>query len=136
MDPVWLGEAVVLAMHGRLLAEHGGAQGNTDSSLLDSALARPKQILAYGEPDISDLAAAYASGIIGNHPFVDGNKRTAFMAAYVFLASNGLRLVATEVDAAQVVTLLAANEINEATFSAWLRKNSESIQAASSIRSN
>ena len=129
MDPVWLGEAVVLAMHGRLLAEHGGAQGNTDSSLLDSALARPKQILAYGEPDISDLAAAYASGIIRNHPFVDGNKRTAFMAAYVFLASNGLRLVATEVDAAQVVTLLAASEIDEATFSAWVRKNSDSILA-------
>ncbi len=127
MDPVWLGEAVVLAMHGRLLAEHGGAQGLRDSNLLDSALARPKQILAYGEPDISDLAAAYTSGIIRNHPFVDGNKRTAFMAAYVFLAINGLRLVATEVDAAQVVTLLAASEIDEATFSAWLRKNSESI---------
>ena len=127
MDPVWLGEAVVLAMHGRLLAEHGGAQGLRDSNMLDSALARPKQLLAYGEPDISDLAAAYASGIIRNHPFVDGNKRTAFMAAYVFLASNGSRLVATEVDAAQVVTLLAASEIEEATFSAWLRKNSESI---------
>jgi death-on-curing protein len=127
VDPVWLGEAVVLAMHGRLLAEHGGAQGLRDSNLLDSALARPKQILAYGEPDISDLAAAYTSGIIRNHPFVDGNKRTAFMAAYVFLAINGLRLVATEVDAAQVVTLLAASEIDEATFSAWLRKNSESI---------
>jgi len=127
VDPVWLGGAVVLAMHGRLLAEHDGAQGIRDSSLLDSALARPKQILAYGEPDICDLAAAYASGIIRNHPFVDGNKRTGFMAAYVFLASNGLRLVATEVDAAQVVTLLAANEIDEATFSAWLRKNSETI---------
>ena len=127
MDPVWLGEAVVLAMHGRLLAEHGGTQGLRDSNLLDSALARPKQNLAYGEPDISDLAAAYTSGIIRNHPFVDGNKRTAFMAAYVFLAINGLRLVATEVDAAQVVTLLAASEIDEATFSAWLRKNSESI---------
>jgi len=127
MDPVWLGEAVVLAMHGRLLAEHGGAHGLRDSTLLELALARPKQILAYGEPDISDLAAAYAAGIIRNHPFVDGNKRTAFMAAYVFLASNGLRLVATEVDAAQVVTLLAASEIDAASFSAWLRKNSESI---------
>ncbi len=127
MDPVWLEEAVVLAMHGRLLAEHGGGQGLRDLSLLDSALARPKQLFAYGEPDISDLAAAYASGIVGNHPFVDGNKRTAFMAAYVFLASNGLRLVATEVDAAQVVTLLAASEINEAAFAAWLRKNSELV---------
>ena len=127
MDPVWLGEAVVLAMHGRLLAEHGGAHGLRDSSLLDSALARPRQLLAYGEPGITDLAAAYASGIVRNHPFVDGNKRTALMAAYVFLASNGLHLVATEVDAAQVMTMLAASEIDEAAFSAWLRKNSESI---------
>jgi death-on-curing protein len=127
MDPVWLGEAVVLAMHGRLLAEHGGGQGLRDLSLLESALARPRQLLAYDDPDICDLAAAYASGIIRNHPFVDGNKRTAFVAAYVFLASNGLRLVATEVDAAQVVRLLAADEIDEATFSAWLRKNCESI---------
>ena len=124
MDPVWLDEAVVLALHERLLAEHGGAQGLRDSSLLDSALARPAQLSAYGEPDVCDLAAAYASGIVRNHPFVDGNKRTAFMAAYVFLARNGLRLVATEVDAAQVVSLLAASEINEAAFSAWLRKNS------------
>ena len=127
MDPVWLGEAVVLAMHGRLLAEHGGAQGLRDSSLLESALARPRQLLAYGEPDICELAAAYASGIVRNPPFVDGNKRTAFVAAYVFLASNGLRLVATEVDAAQVVTLLAADEIDETAFSAWLRNNCESI---------
>jgi len=127
MKPVWLGQAVVLAMHGRLLAEHGGAQGLRDSSLLNSALARPRQLLAYGEPDICELAAAYASGIIRNHPFVDGNKRTAFVAAYVFLAVNGLRLVATEVDAAQVVTLLAADEIDETAFSAWLRKNCESI---------
>ena len=127
MDPVWLGEAVVLAMHGRLLAEHGGAQGLRDSSLLESALGRPRQLLAYGEPDICELAAAYASGIVRNPPFVDGNKRTAFVAAYVFLASNGLRLVATEVDAAQVVTLLAADEIDETVFSAWLRNNCESI---------
>jgi death-on-curing protein len=127
MKPVWLGEAVVLAMHGRLLAEHGGAQGLRDSSLLNSALARPRQLLAYGEPDIYELAAAYASGIIRNHPFVDGNKRMAFVAAYVFLGVNGLRLVATEVDAAQVVTLLAADEIDETAFSAWLRKNCESI---------
>ena len=126
MDPVWLREAVVLAMHERLLAEHGGALGLRDSSLLESALARPRQLIAYGEPDICELAAAYASGIVRNHPFVDGNKRTAFVAAYVFLASNGQRLVATEVDAARVVTLLAADEIDETTFSAWLRNNCES----------
>ena len=126
MSPVWLGTAVVLAMHGRLLAEHGGDSGIRDASLLDSALARPKNLLAYNDPDICDLAAAYTSGIIRNHPFVDGNKRTAFMAGYVFLARNGLRLRATEVDVVQVVALLAASEIDESEFAAWLRKNCES----------
>jgi death-on-curing protein len=127
MNPVWLGEAVVLAMHGRLLSEHGGAPGLRDAALLDSALTRPQQLLAYGDPDIYDLAAAYASGIVNNHPFVDGNKRTGFMATYVFLAVNGLRVIAAEVDTVRSVTLLADGEIDESTFAAWLRKNSESV---------
>jgi death-on-curing protein len=127
MSPVWLGEAVVLAMHGRLLAEHGGAPGLRDAALLDSALTRPQQLQAYGDPDIYDLAAAYASGIVNNHPFVDGNKRTGFMATYVFLASNGLRVIAAEVDTVRSVTLLADGEIDESTFAAWLRKNSQSV---------
>jgi len=126
MDPVWLGKAAVLAMHGRLLAEHGGAPDIRDSSLLDSALARPQNLLAYNDPDICDLAASYTSGIIRNHPFVDGNKRTGFMAGYVFLACNGLRLTASELDVFQVVTLLAASEIEESAFAAWLRENCES----------
>ena len=126
MDPVWLGKAAVLAMHGRLLAEHGGAPDIRDSSLLDSALARPQNLLAYNDPDICDLAASYTSGIIRNHPFVDGNKRTGFMAGYVFLACNGLRLTASELDVFQVVTLLAASEIEESEFAAWLRENCES----------
>ncbi len=126
MDPVWLGKAVVLAMHGRLLAEHGGGQGVRDPSLLDSALARPQHLLTYGNPDLCDLAAAYTSRIVRNHPFVDGNKRTGFMAGYVFLASNGLRLTATEIDVAQVVMLLAGSEIDESEVAAWLRENCES----------
>ena len=126
MDPVWLGKAAVLAMHGRLLAEHGGAPDIRDSSLLDSALARPQNLLAYNDPDICDLAASYTLGIIRNHPFVDGNKRTGFMAGYVFLACNGLRLTASELDVFQVVTLLAASEIEESEFAAWLRENCES----------
>jgi len=126
MDPVWLGKAAVLAMHGRLLAEHGGAPEIRDSSLLDSALARPQNLLAYNDPDICDLAASYTSGIIRNHPFVDGNKRTGFMAGYVFLACNGLRLTVSELDVFQVVTLLAASEIEESEFAAWLRENCES----------
>ena len=126
MDPVWLGKAAVLAMHGRLLAEHGGAPGIRDSSLLDSALARPQNLLAYNDPDVCDLAASYTSGIIRNHPFVDGNKRTGFVAGYVFLACNGLRLIAPELDVVQVVTLLATSEIEESEFAPWLRENCES----------
>lgn len=127
MNPVWLSTAVVLAMHGRMLAEHGGSSGLRDHGLLESALARPRQLLAYGNPDLCDLAAAYATGIIRNHPFVDGNKRSGFLSAYVFLAANGVRLTASELDTVQVVTLVAASEIDEAEFAAWLRKNSDPI---------
>lgn len=112
-------------MHDLLLAEHGGATGIRDPGLLDSALARPRQLHAYGEPDTCDMAAAYAGGIIRNHPFVDGNKRAGFMSAYVFLALNGLQLTAAEVDVVRVVTLLAADEIDETAFAAWLRDNCE-----------
>jgi len=125
VNPVWLSTAVVLAMHERMLAEHGGSSGLRDHGLLESTLARPRQLLAYGTPDTCDLAAAYATRFVRNHPFVDGNKRTGFLSAYVFLADNGLRLTASELDTAQVVTLLAASEIDEAEFAAWLRKNSD-----------
>ena len=127
MAPIWLSKAIVLAMHERLLAEHGGSAGLRDSGLLDSALARPRQLHAYGAPDISDLATAYAAGIIRNHPFVDGNKRTGFMCAWLFLSENGFRLMADEIEVVQVVTLLAASEIDEAAFAAWLRENSEPV---------
>ena len=114
-------------MHERLLAEHGGSPGLRDPGLLDSALARPRQLHAYGAPDISDLATAYAAGIIRNHPFVDGNKRTGFLCAFLFLAENGFWLMADEVEVVQVVTLLAANEIEEAAFAAWLRDKSKPV---------
>ncbi len=127
MNPIWLSKAVVLAVHGRMLADHGGSPGLRDSGLLDSALARPRQLHAYREPDTCDMAAAYAAGIIRNHPFVDGNKRAGFMSAYLFLAANGIRLTAAEVDVVQVVTFLAASEIDEVAFAAWLRDNSERI---------
>ena len=123
MQPVWVGEAVVLAMHDRLLAEYGGSLGLRDKALLQSALARPQQLLAYGDPDLYDLAAAYAAGILRNHPFVDGNKRTGFMTAYVFLVGNRTQLVAPEIDVVQFVTALAANEIEETEFADWLRNN-------------
>jgi len=112
-------------MHERLLADHGGSPGLRDPGLLDSALARARNLQTYGTPDTCDMAAAYAAGIIRNHPFVDGNKRTGFMAAYVFLAENGRQLRAPEVEVVQTVTLLAARQIDEAEFAAWLREHGE-----------
>lgn len=123
----WLSKAVVLAMHERLLADHGGSPGLRDPGLLDSALARARNLQTYASPDACDMAAAYAAGIIRNHPFVDGNKRTGFMSAYLFMAENGLQLRAPEVEVVQTVTLLAASEIDETEFAAWLRENGEPI---------
>ena len=123
----WLSKTVVLAMHERLLADHGGSPDLRDPGLLDSALARARQLYAYGKPDTCDLAAAYAAGIIRNHPFVDGNKRTGFMSAYLFMAENGLQLTVPEVEVVQIVTLLAASEIDEAAFASWLREHGKPI---------
>jgi death on curing protein len=119
----WLRLDVVLAIHERVLADHGGQSGVRDEGLLDSALARPKQILAYGKPDLCALAAAYAAGIIRNHPFVDGNKRIGFMAGYVFLACNGHELTANEPTATQAVLDLTSGKITEGQFAQWLREN-------------
>lgn len=120
----WLLNRVVLALHDEQLAEHGGSPGVRDAGLLSSALARPQNQAAYGNPSVFDLAAAYAFGIIRNHPFVDGNKRTAFLAAYVFLDLNGWELMAHEDEAVAAVLALAAGEIQEAGFSEWLKTNS------------
>ena len=122
--PVRVTREFVLVLHDRLLAEHGGAPGLRDEALLDSALARPRQPLAYGDHDLCALAAAYAAGLVRNHPFVDGNKRIAFMTAYVFLARNGRRLLAPEAEATAMMMGLAAGEIDDAAFAAWLRTNS------------
>lgn len=114
---------VVDAMHGALLAEHGGSAGVRDENLLESALARPQQIFHYEQCDIPRLAAAYIAGIVRNHPFVDGNKRTGFMTGYTFLARNGFLLNASEADAAQAVLELAAGTLDDSGFTAWLRDN-------------
>jgi death-on-curing protein len=123
----WLRQDVIIAIHERVLADHGGQSGIRDQGLLDSALARPKQILAYDTPDYASLAAAYAAGIIRNHPFVDGNKRVGFMAAYLFLACNGHTLTATEINATQAIIDLAASEITENQFAQWLKENTALI---------
>ena len=123
----WLRQDVVIAVHERVTADYGGVSGIRDLGLLESALARPKQILAYDEADIASLAAAYAAGIIRNHPFLDGNKRVGFMAAYVFLQTNGQSLQASELIATQTVFDLAAGEISEVQFAQWLRENTTDL---------
>ena len=120
---VWVNRAALELLHEESLAEHGGAPGVRDPGLLESALMRPQNALAYGNPDLCDLAATYAVGLARNHPFVDGNKRAAFLAAGLFLLLNGHRLVVTQTQATQVMFALAAGEIDEAGFSAWLRSN-------------
>ncbi|NTW82795.1 MAG: type II toxin-antitoxin system death-on-curing family toxin [Chlorobiaceae bacterium] len=121
----WLLDEMVLAIHDEQIAEHGGSSGIRDAGLLSSALARPQHQAHYGgEPSIFDLAAAYAYGIICNHPFVDGNKRTGFLTSYVFLHINDWQLRASEVEAVKAVLALAAGEIDEPGFSNWLKSNS------------
>ena len=113
----------MLAAHGRLLAAHGGAEGVRDPGLLESALARPRQHHTYASPDIIELAALYTAGIVRNHRFVDGNKRTGFATGVAFLLLNGFELRATEQDATQAVLSLAAGELDESGYTAWLRSN-------------
>jgi death on curing protein len=119
----WIDKRLLLLLHDESLAEHGGASGLRDEGLLDSALARPLNLVAYGEPDFADLAATYAHGLAKNHPFVDGNKRAAFLAAGLFLALNGKRLTASQADATLAVFGLAAGEIGEEAFADWIRKH-------------
>ena len=121
----WLSEPLVSIIHDELVAEHGGLRGLRDPELLASALARPHNLHAYEEADIYRLAAAYTSGIMGNHPFVDGNKRTAFMAMYVFLKLNGIELTASEPDVVHTMLQVASGKVKEERLAAWIRENSE-----------
>jgi len=120
---VSLEKALVLAIHERQVAEHGGSAGVRDDGLLESALARAQQLHAYGDPvpDLADLAAAVAHGLARNHPFVDGNKRTAHVAYRTFLALNGAELVATDEEKYVAMLALAEGKLAERDFAAWLR---------------
>ena len=120
---VWLELALVLAIHDRQIAEHGGSAGVRDDGLLESALARPQQLHAYGEPapDLADLAAALAHGLARNHPFVDGNKRTAHVSYRTFLALNGVELDATDEEKYLTIIALAEGKLSERDFASWLR---------------
>ena len=119
----WIDKQALLLLHDESLAEHGGAAGLRDEGLLDSALARPLNLNAYGTPDFADLAASYAIGLAKNHAFVDGNKRTAFLATGMFLHLNGYRLSVSQVDATVTMIAVAAGDTDEAGFANWLRKH-------------
>lgn len=117
----WVDKCALLLLHGESLAEHGGGEGVRDEGLLDSALARPLNLLAYEKPDFAQLAASYGFGLAKNHAFVDGNKRAAFLAVGLFLYLNGYRLRTSQTDATLTVLALAAGEITEEQFAAWIR---------------
>jgi death-on-curing protein len=119
----WVPRDVLLAVHEEQLAEHGGAPGLRDEGLFDSALARARQLANYGEPDAAALAAAYAFGLIRNHPFIDGNKRTGYVAAELFLLLNGYVMTASDESAVLTTLSLAAGDIDEAAFADWLRRH-------------
>ncbi|VAV92704.1 Death on curing protein, Doc toxin [hydrothermal vent metagenome] len=124
MTPIyWIEKEVILAVHEEQLADHGGAVGVRDANLLDSALARPRNLVAYGDPDIAELAAAYAYGTIRNHPFVDGNKRTGLVAAELFLALNGYELTASDENCVLTILNVADRCLSEADLCKWISEN-------------
>ena len=125
-EPLWIEERDALAIHDRLLAIYGGATGLRDRGLLESALARPRQRHAYGSSsDPVEMAALYTAGIVRNHPFVDGNKRTGFVIGVLFLELHGFDFKASEADAIQAVMALAAGTLDEADYASWLRENAK-----------
>jgi death-on-curing protein len=122
--PNWVDRQVLIAIQSELLNRFGGLAGIRDEGLLDSAINKPKNLFAYGQPTVFELAASYATGLVKNHPFLDGNKRIGFMAAYVFLGANGWSLEATEEEAVLETLALAAGERAEADYATWLARNS------------
>ncbi|AEG92198.1 type II toxin-antitoxin system death-on-curing family toxin [Ramlibacter tataouinensis] len=118
----WVDKRALLLLHGESLAEHGGAAGLRDEGRLEAALARPENLDAYGDPDAADLAASYGVAVAKNHPFVDGNKRAAFLSVGLFLHLNGWRLVTSQAEATMAMLAVAAGDMNDAEFAAWLRE--------------
>ncbi len=131
---VWVYKQLLLLLHDESLAEHGGAAGIRDEGLLDSALARPMNLIAYGEPDLAELAASYGVGLAKNRAFVDGNKRAAFLAVGLFLRLNGHRLNASPAAATVAMIDVAAGTLNEADFADWIRRHSTPVTTAAAKR--
>ncbi|MEO0056127.1 MAG: hypothetical protein RLZZ50_2074 [Verrucomicrobiota bacterium] len=123
-EPHWFSREECLALHDMMLADYGGMSGVRDDNMLESALAKPRQLFAYGKPTLAEMAAAYAAGVVKNHPFLDGNKRTGFMLGAAFLERNGHEFFATEVDATLKTLALAAGEMDERQCGEWLATNS------------
>lgn len=123
----WIGEASVLAIHDEQIAEHGGMPGLRDEPLLLSALARPQNLVAYANPDLAELAASYAVGLTRNHPFLDGNKRTAWVVAETYLVKNGHELFASDREGVTTMLAVADGSMPEPDFAAWLRSNIRSL---------
>ena len=121
----WISKQALLLLHAESLAEHGGGKGMRDEGLLDSALARPVNLAAYGDPDFAALAASYGVGVAKNHPFVDGNKRAALLATGLFLYINGYRLTASQADTTLTMLSVAAGDLTEDAFAAWLRQHAK-----------
>jgi death-on-curing protein len=122
-EPFWLTRKIVIAIHDEQLTIHGGAGGLRDDSMLESALDRPKNRWSYEQAELPELAAAYAFGIARNHPFIDGNKRTALLALYTFLGLNGVDFIVPEAEAAAMILALAAGEVNGEGLTRWIRDN-------------
>ncbi len=127
-EPYWLTREECLALHAMMIAQHGGLHGVRDETLLGSALARPQNLFAYGKPSMAELAASYAVGVVKNHPFLDGNKRTGFMLGSGFLERNGWRFTASEAEVVMQTLALAAGEITEADYARWLEANSRELE--------
>lgn len=119
---IWLLESVALAIHDAQIAEHGGLSGVRDRSMLQSALSRPQNLCAYGQPDVADLAACYGYGVSRNHPFNDGNKRTAFVLVELFLNLNGYDLMADDADCVLTMIEVASGDLSESQFADWIRQ--------------
>jgi len=120
-EPNWLGLKLILALQNESIAKYGGSPGLRDQGLLESALARPKNLFLYENPDIFGIAASYGYGLVKNHPFIDGNKRIAFLACAVFLIDNGWEPTANEVDVVNIINALASGEMTENQFAQWLK---------------
>ncbi|PSB12730.1 type II toxin-antitoxin system death-on-curing family toxin [Pleurocapsa sp. CCALA 161] len=126
--PIWVEEEVVIAIHLRQLAEHGGSDGIRDRGLLESALFRPRNLLNYGNSTVFDLAATYGYGITNNHPFIDGNKRTSYVVMRTFLKLNGYDLQTSAKEKYEIWIRLASNQINEADLARWIEQKSVNIK--------